>query len=104
MTVKCELFNQRQELVFTLDKVMLFPQATPSSSHVKPPETPPLALESKLLSNIIKGVASKAKVTKPFSYQANTGSHLKLHLNQLLFHQMSRPIGHSASFGLSTCI
>jgi 2-methylfumaryl-CoA hydratase len=93
VVVGCELFNQRQQLIFSVDKTMLFPNiSAPASNLSAPPKTAPAPPRSHLLSHILYN-----------SDNLSTTNNLAiLTEGQLVLHSVSRPIGPAANMALST--
>lgn len=95
VTIKCELFNQRDEKVFSLDKLMLYPVATNANTHIRPPESKPAPPESGLLRQVLEGVSQMAG-------SGSSASHSILKEKSLILHSMGRMIGKSMAWSLST--
>ena len=90
--VGCELFNQKSQLIFSVDKIMLYPMITnPYKLSVAPthPAPPPT---SHLLAHILYNADSLPR---------NAGL-ATLRANQLILHSVSRPIGVNMNMSLST--
>jgi len=92
ITFNCELINQRDRVVMSTDKTMLFPFASSNPSTVEAPATVPK--ESQLEQHLM----SKAEVL------GELGSHSlrPLRPNQLIIHTMNRALSLSQSQGLSS--
>jgi len=93
VVVGCELFNQRNQLIFSVDKSMLFMDISQPRSRLSvPPSKQPEKPRSHLLSHILYN-----------SDNLPTTSNLaSLREGQLLLHAVSRPIGKSTNMTLST--
>ena len=93
LTVGCELFNERKQLVFSVDKVMLYPGVkVPSFRMSAPPKNRPALPRSHLLDHILYNADNLS---------TNTNLAI-LNPGQLLLHSVSRCIGKSANMALST--
>ncbi len=93
VTVGCELTNQRNQLIFSVDKAMLFPGVQAPAHNVSAkPETKPEKPRSHLLSHILYNCDNLP----------TTNSLAPLREGQLILHSTSRPIGSSTNMSLST--
>lgn len=93
VTVSCELFNQRNQLIFSVDKTMLFPGVAVPDSHISTaPKSAPSKPRSHLQSHILYNSDNLVQ----------TNNLALLHEGQLLLHAVSRPIGRSTNMSLST--
>jgi len=92
VTVGCELYNQRQQLVFTCDKLMLYPKSTPELRISQAPQQAAQKPRSPLLAHLLYHGE-----TLP-----TTNFLAPLKRNQLILHTTARPIGASLNMQLST--
>lgn len=92
VTVGCELTNQRNQLIFAVDKQMLFPGVQSPPSRLSPaPLSAPEKPRSPLLSHILYNS----------DHLPSNNSLAQLRPGQLLLHSTSRPIG-ASNMSLST--
>jgi hypothetical protein len=92
VTVGCELHNQRNQLIFSVDKIMLYPMITHPYKLIKASTKKEETARSHLLAHILYNADalphnSNLALIKP---------------KQLILHSVSRPIGKSANMALST--
>lgn len=92
VTLRCELYNQRNQLCFSCDKVMLYPYEVSPMQRSKDPVQPPPRAHSHLLEHIKNNVG-----TLPPSA---TLTHV--HKQQLILHTYSRPTGLQMSGAINT--
>jgi hypothetical protein len=93
VTVLCELTNQRGQLIFSVDKLMLFPDVRAPDYNVSAkPSRAPEKPRSHLLSHILYNCDNLP----------SNNALAQLHEGQLLLHSVSRPIGSSTNMALST--
>ena len=93
VTVGCELTNQRGQLIFSVDKSMLFPGVKqPPNKLSPPPKGAPSKPRSHLLSHILYNCDALP----------TTNSLALLREGQMLLHSSSRPIGANTNMQLST--
>lgn len=92
VTVGCELMNQKNQLVFACDKIMLYPMVTAPHKISIAPSTPPKPIASHLLAHVKYNIDNLP----------NNHSLAFLHPGQLVLHSVSRPIGNHANMSLST--
>lgn len=93
LTVLCELYNQRQQLLFSVDKVMLYPQQTHPYKLSPAAKTPPAPPRSHLLAHLM------------YHADALPSQHTNLAIvrpHQLILHTVARPIGVNSNMALST--
>lgn len=92
VTVGCELYNQRQQLVFTVDKLMLYPKTTHELRISQSPQNVPVKPRSPLLAHLL--YHGETLPTTNFLAPLKRG--------QLLLHSTSRPLTHALNMQLST--
>ena len=92
VTVGCELYNQRQQLVFTCDKLMLYPKSTPELRISAAPLTTPPKPRSPLLAHVLYHGE-----TLP-----TTNFLAPLKRTQCILHSTARPLSQALNMQLST--
>ena len=92
LTVGCELHNQRQQLLFTCDKTMLYPMVTHPYKLSPAAKSPPPVPRSHLLEHLLFNADALPR-------DANLAI---LRPNQLILHTVARPIGTNTNMSLST--
>ena len=92
LTVKCDLHNQRQQLIFTVDKTMLYPMITHPYKLSPQSKDPPVPTRSHLLAHLLYN----AEALLPY------GNLAILRPGQLILHTVARPIGTNTNMSLST--
>ena len=94
LTVGCELHNQRNQLIFTVDKTMLYPMITHPYKLSPPSRNPPSPPRSHLLAHLLYNAESLSS-----SFRRNLAI---LRPGQLILHTVARPIGTNTNMSLST--
>ena len=93
LTVLCELYNQRQQLLFSVDKVMLYPQQTHPYKLSPAAKSPPPPPRSHLLAHLMYHADALP------SHNTNLAI---VRPHQLILHTVARPIGVNSNMALST--
>lgn len=91
----CEVFNQNQELVFSVDKAMMYRGVRPFLQQKSPGSSPAedaVFKESRLYTHLERNSAD----LPVNSYLA------RLEVGELVLHNMCRPVGHTANRSLNT--
>lgn len=92
ITISCQLFNQRQKMVFSCEKTMMFPfEVPPSEVEVSPP---PAAQSSEFLEHLIKQVETLQSMGSQTLEPVRP--------DQLILHTLTRPLSETHSMQLAT--
>jgi hypothetical protein len=92
--IHCQLFNQHQKRVFSVDKTLMLPIELPSTRHSRRPSKHPKAPSSQLRehillnSHLLEGETSASLAT--------------LSTDQIVLHGLTKPLGYSMNMALST--
>lgn len=92
LRIHCQLSNQRNRVVFTCEKTMLFPTRVPPSAVEVP--RPPVTAQNDFLSHLIKQAA--------ILQESGSQTLAALHPGQVILHSMIRPLLHTQIIQLAT--